>query len=96
MFDGASSFNSDLTTWQISPTARTTTFFNMFLDACLMEEKNLPASFTLLSSSLLSCTLCTNRPLKGGECHHGFKREDSLNCNVCPDGATDINNSCIS
>ncbi|GMH82663.1 hypothetical protein TL16_g09335 [Triparma laevis f. inornata] len=93
MFANAPSFNSDLTAWQISPTANTD---NMFRIACSMEEKNLPATPTLQSTGLIACTFCTNCPPEGGECLHGFKREDSVNCNVCPDGATNINNSCVS
>ncbi|GMH84061.1 hypothetical protein TrVE_jg11162 [Triparma verrucosa] len=93
MFWFASNFNQDLSNWQISPDR--TNVNDMFFRACMMESKNLPEGLTSTSTDLESCFFCTNCPLEGGECLNGFKRADSANCDVCPEGTTFIQNSCV-
>ncbi|GMI00434.1 hypothetical protein TrLO_g11373 [Triparma laevis f. longispina] len=92
MFESADSFNSDLSSWT---TSNVIDYSQFLLYACMMKEGNLPNSFTSTSSGLESCFFCLNCPPGGGECLNGFKRADSINCNVCPDDATEFNDSCI-
>ncbi|GMH81402.1 hypothetical protein TL16_g08919 [Triparma laevis f. inornata] len=68
---------------------------SMFLGACMMEPGNLPKGSTSASTGLESCFFCANCPPDGGECLNGFKRADSINCVICPDHTTDINNNCV-
>ncbi|GMI03615.1 hypothetical protein TrVE_jg727 [Triparma verrucosa] len=49
----------------------------------------------MLDSDLESCFHCENCPPKGGQCRNGFKRADSINCDVCPANATNFNNNCV-
>lgn len=92
-FYGASAFNCDLRAWKISPGVLTE---RMFTRACNMDPNNLPKGLTSESTNLNLCGFCTNCPPEGGECLNGFKRSDSINCDICPEDQTSINNSCVS
>mmetsp|Transcript_29609 Transcript_29609/g.58966 ORF Transcript_29609/g.58966 Transcript_29609/m.58966 type:complete len:244 (+) Transcript_29609:190-921(+) len=68
----------------------------MLKRACVMESTNLPPlqdpqrDYTLEKA----CTTCPNCPPNGGPCLHGFSRELSLMCAVCPQDTTEIGGSC--
>eukprot|EP00519_Triparma_laevis_P007799 CAMPEP_0182519732 /NCGR_PEP_ID=MMETSP1321-20130603/45251_1 /TAXON_ID=91990 /ORGANISM="Bolidomonas sp., Strain RCC1657" /LENGTH=713 /DNA_ID=CAMNT_0024727719 /DNA_START=133 /DNA_END=2271 /DNA_ORIENTATION=- len=92
MFQKTVAFNQDLSSFEISDETYTE---DMFTGACMMEKKNLPEGLTAVDSDLESCFFCENCPLDGGECLNGFKRADSVNCDVCPANTTNINNICV-
>ncbi|GMH82879.1 hypothetical protein TL16_g09412 [Triparma laevis f. inornata] len=99
IFYGASSFNSDLSKFDASSVKNMKCMFEYAYSFNSDLSKWDKITYPKVSHSTLPayshaifCTIC---PPESGECLHGFKREDSVNCDVCPDGATDINNSCV-
>ena len=83
----------DLSLWQISSSTDTT---YMFGRACVMEPKNLPLLQDPKRDYILerACTACPHCPPNGGPCLHGFSRELSLMCAMCPQDKTEIGGSC--
>ena len=61
-----------------------------------MEPKNLPLLQDPKRDYILerACTACPHCPPNGGPCLHGFSRELSLMCAVCPQDTTEIGGSC--